>query len=294
MLRAFARQWRLPYPPDIESWVISRARIRLTTQIVALGIGGGALVGAISYLLFNAGTGGERLILAMMFDIQFVGAWLILPLANVIGHSIGVAVMKRRPGPRVARLSTVSLADVTPPVLIWTVRVLWFLPLAVLPLWLLLPAGRSSEMWPHHPWPIAFTIAGAVPVAGLLVEAWQRHIVNGPQRAATGLELAYDDAFRASAVHALSLITVWVATLGVSFVSAPPLYSAPHRSFGIYASVILAPCIIGIVIQMLMSTPWVRTHFRSRLAPAQRTPAPQAFGTPHADIAAGLPGSVAE
>jgi hypothetical protein len=294
MAQAFARQWRLPYPPDIEAWVISRTRIRVTTQLVAVGIAGGAILATVPYFLLTASPDAERLILGMTIDVQFIVAWLIIPVANVIAHSVAAAVTKRRPGPRVARLSTVSLADVTPPVIIWTVRVLWFLPLTMLPLWLLLPADRTSRMWPHHPWPVAFVIAGAVPVTGLFVEAWQRHIVNGPQRAASGLELAYDDAFRASAVHMLSLITVWVSSLGVSFVAAPALDSAPHRSFGAYALVTFGPVAIGVVIQLVMSTPWVRTHFRSRLAPGRPTPATDAFGTPQAGIGAGRPGSVVE
>lgn len=267
--KVFARQWRLPYSPDIEAWVIRRIRIRLTAQLVVLGLLGGAVSAVLPYLLLTGSTSNWQFT-DVMLDAECIAILSVFPLAAVIGHGLDAAVTNRRPGPRVARLSAVSLTDVTPPAMIWTVRTLSCLPLAVLPLWLL-PAGQSSEIWPHHPWPVAVVVAVAVPVAGLLVEAWQRRIVNGPQRAANGLELAYDDAFRVSVVHGLFLVTVWVAALGVSVVAAPALFLAPHRTLGDYMAVTFGPIAAAVAIQLLTETPWMRTYFRGRLTPV---PAP--------------------
>jgi hypothetical protein len=263
---AFARQWRLPLTPEVAVLIAGRLRVRIVTSIAAIGVLGAVMIGSISYAIEANGAGGG-LVLTQAGGGQLVGVWLLVSVAQVIGRTADAATASRRAGSRVARLEPPSLDDFIPPRLIWAIRTTWLLPALAMAWWLGVPSGVSSRFWPHHFTPVVVAIAVAAPVVGLLVELWQRRIIRGPQRASSGLELAYDDAFRAATVHQLAMIGVWFASLACNLITAAPML-AEHRSFRVFGTITFAPLVIGFGILMILSTPWVRQRVRMRLAPA--------------------------
>jgi hypothetical protein len=265
----FARQWRLPLTPEVADWVAARLRVQMVATLAAFGIIGGLAFGGLAYLLVSSGPGGVAFALT---GSEMLGLWIINPICVVVGHAIDGAVAGRQAGPRVARLTVPALADFIPGPLIWLVRATWLLPLAATALWLTVPAGRSSRFWPHHFSAIVIGIAVAAPVVGLAVELWQRRIVRGPQRASSGLALAYDDAFRAATVHQLALVGVWFAGLATNVIAVAPL-QAGHGSPHVYVGIVLLPIAAGLAVQLAVLTQWVRQWFRVRLAPSLAGPA---------------------
>ncbi len=149
-------------------------------------------------------------------------------LVGVLAHQWEVRHQRRAAGPRVARLEQLRLRDVAP---LWAIRTTRgaavLLPLVGAGIQLLL-------LRPGHALGADFYGCGAVLLLAALgvgmVERRQEAVLNGPQRAGSPQELAFDDAFRIEAALSLGVLLPVLSCLATSFLLQPAFGATSYRS----------------------------------------------------------------
>lgn len=195
-LKKLATRERLPLPDELQLPVVARIRQREKLSL-SWGVGG-LVVGA-----------------ALGVTIDAIATTEVAPVGVMFGAAMGMtlgswrAVIRdpgtfRRDAPRVARAQATEVSDYTTAAEMWAVRLV---PVVVV-ISLLVMAG----VWYFTPLrpaggllvPIAWTLAAVVlmGLCGWLVRM-RNNVVERPQRAASDLELAWDDALRGAAIRDL-------------------------------------------------------------------------------------------
>ena len=149
-------------------------------------------------------------------------------LVGVLAHLWDVGHQQRRPGPRVARLERVRLGDVLP---LWAIRLTR--GAAVLP-----PlAGAGTQLWLQHcGYARGAELYGYGAVLLLcvlgvnLVERQQTVVLNGPQRAGSPQELAFDDALRIQTALILGALLPGLSCLASSLLLQSVFDAVPYGS----------------------------------------------------------------
>lgn len=179
---------------------------------------------------------------------------------------------QRRPGPRVARLERVRLWQVLPP---WAIRL--SRGAALLP-----PlAGAGIQLWLQHcGYAAGAEIYGYGAVLVLcvlgvdLAERQQTVVLNGPQRAGSPQELAFDDAFRIQTVLVLGALLPVLSCLASGLLLQPVFDAVPYRStVGADARYLWALLSVGCSVgHLLLARRAGRRYYRGR---ATEPPTPE-------------------
>ncbi len=200
----FARSMDLPLPNDLIPAIGRRLRIQLAARLAvvcALGIACIALI----QLAWDRPHG---MLFGAALGLPAFGSVLYVPVAELVAYLVDRATSARwLRSTRVARVVRPRTDDFVAPWMTWFARAAAVVPVLV---W----AALSD----HHAG--AFAVAAAPIVVCAAVELGQRRLAGGRQRAATGLELAYDDAFRAVTMIGLvglSLGVAAAATVAVTY-----------------------------------------------------------------------------
>ena len=237
----FATNMRLPLPPERVEEVGRRVGLY---QTVAL---------ATTVLLFAVGL--ELLNIRWRHTAHDTEAGLLIGAAFGIqglyisgGYPIAYLIDRRRQ----ASSGTVThpvpprTADFLPPWLTWLARAVAVLPLAS---WLVL----SDRFWSGG-------LLSVAPIAVVAATEWaQLRIASGPHRAATGLDLAYDDGFRSLAIVSLAglpAVAALVAASGISY----------HTRSELGLQVVMVALVAATVFRILTLVPGMSRRFRHRLS----------------------------
>jgi hypothetical protein len=201
--RGFARSRDLPLTPELEAELAGRLRRRMICELTGIALAIAVFVG------FGVSGGG----------IYF--GWLA---GLAVGRCGAQAVEARRAmagGARVTHLLAPRLADYVHPLSVLCVHVIALLPVGLGLVWFTAPARSAvpqdgpAASWPALDWVVAGAMA--VPLAALLfadLGAWL--VVRLRRVAATPVELALDDAFRATTLRDLAGLPVLSGLLGAS------------------------------------------------------------------------------
>jgi hypothetical protein len=261
-----ARVLRLPLTAEVAERVAVRLRRRTVATLVTVAAAGAPALMMWMILLLPDGAHPAMVPPPVIAVWLFVAAW-------VAGHWYDSTRTHTGKGPRVARLTVSAVVDVVPPALIWLVRLAGLLPAAAALCWLAAPPGTDPVIWPHRASALWFTVvAVSAPFAVAATEYLQQRLLGGPQRAASGLELAYDDALRAEATLALGVLPVGYAAMAAQLIADPLIYGRA-TSFGVFAAVSFGPFLLFAAIACLAASPWARRHFRPASDPSRPTPA---------------------
>jgi hypothetical protein len=195
----WAREADLALPPEL----VAPLSDRLRRRAMATAVGMAVLVAPVWGI--SAWYNVSRKLYAS--PSPFTGPGLVVVvlvptlLVGVLAHLWDVGHQQRRPGPRVARLERVRLGDVLPR---WAIRL-----------------TRGA----------AYGAVLLLCVLGVnLVERQQTVVLNGPQRAGSPQELAFDDALRIQTALILGALLPGLSCLASSLLLQPVFDAVPYGS----------------------------------------------------------------
>ena len=222
----WAREVDLALPPELVEPLSDRLRQRATATMVGMAVLVAPVWGITAWYNVSRSVDAPQ----SPFTGPGLAVWVSAPmlLVGVLAHLWEVGHQRRKPGPRVARLEQLRLRDMAPLSVIRLTRG----AAVVLPL-----AGVGLQLWLQHEGYdrgagfYGYGVVLLLCVLGVnLVERRQTVILNGPQRAGSPQELAFDDVFRIETALSLGALLPVLSCLASSFLLQPVFDAVPYGS----------------------------------------------------------------